>query len=262
MSGDPPSDGQPVVLRRTFDHVASAYDAARPDYPAQLYDTLESALGQPLLRADVADIGAGTGIATRAFAGRGAKVVAVDPGPGVLALLRSRSTSRVSPIVGDGNTLPLRDNAFDLVSYAQSWHWIDPAAAVPEAVRVLKPRGVLGLFWNFLQADGAPWWDAYVAAATALSPTYEAQRVDHADWGADLERSGRFGWVAKVEIPWTRTVPVGVFLTDYSSHSYVSELHEAARVHLLAVLGEGLSAAYPGGVAELAYLTRLWVARR
>ncbi len=251
-----------MTRRVTFDHVASAYDAARPDYPAQLFDTLESALGQPLLRADVADIGAGTGIASRALAGRGAKVVAVDPGPGALALLRSRSTSRVRPVVGDGNALPLRDNAFDLVTYAQSWHWIDPVSAIPEAVRVLKPRGVLATFWNFLQAQGSPWWEAYVAEATDLSLDYEAQRVDQADWGADLEGSGRFGWVAKVEIPWTRTVPVAVFVTDYSSHSYVSALPEAAAARLLGGLRDGLSAAFPGGVAELSYLTRLWVARR
>ncbi len=44
---------------------------SRPDYPAQLFDALESAMGQPLLWSDVLDVGAGTGIATRALAGRG-----------------------------------------------------------------------------------------------------------------------------------------------------------------------------------------------
>src|SRR5471030_2313973 len=90
---------QEPVSRQLFDHVAATYDAHRPDYPGELFDVLESAMGQPLLRAEVLDVGAGTGIATRALAGRGAKVVAVDPGPGVLTLLRARSTSRVRPVV-------------------------------------------------------------------------------------------------------------------------------------------------------------------
>ena len=96
-----------MTNRQLFDLVAAEYDAYRPDYPAQLFDALESAIGQPLLRADGLDVGRGTGIATRALAGRGANVVAVDPGQGVLQVLSARSTSRVLPVVGDGNALPL-----------------------------------------------------------------------------------------------------------------------------------------------------------
>ena len=60
----------------------------------------------------------------------------------------SRSTSRVLPVVGDGNALPLADGRFDLVSYAQSFHWTDPDLAIGEAFRVLKPGGVLATWWN------------------------------------------------------------------------------------------------------------------
>src|SRR5688572_2361736 len=164
--------GDLAMSRTTFDHVATQYDAARPDYPASLYDVLESALGQPLPRADVLDVGAGTGIATRALAGRGARVVAVDPGPVVLGLLRSRSTSRVRPVLGDGNDLPLRDGSVDLVTYAQSWHWTDPVRSVPEAARVLHDRGVLAVWWNFLMADGEPWFEDFTARNEASTPTY------------------------------------------------------------------------------------------
>ena len=38
-----------VTDRQLFDGVAADYDAYRPDYPAQLFDALESAMGQPLL---------------------------------------------------------------------------------------------------------------------------------------------------------------------------------------------------------------------
>jgi SAM-dependent methyltransferase len=249
------------MTRTTFDHVAAAYDAARPDYPGPLFDAIESALGQPLLRAEVADVGAGTGIASRALAGRGAQVVAVDPGPGVLGLLRSRSTSRIRPVVGDGNALPLRSGTFDLVTYAQSWHWTDPASSAPEAARVLHDRGVLAVWWNLLMADDATWWRAYVDAAEAADSGYDRHERDM-DWGAGIDAAGCFAWVRRVEVPWTRTVDVDVLVTDYSSHSYVAGLEERARAELLDLLRSGLAAAFPSGVAVLPYVTRLWVARR
>ena len=249
------------MSRTTFDHVATEYDAARPDYPASLYDVLESALGQPLLRAEVVDVGAGTGIATRALAGRGARVVAVDPGPVVLRMLRDRSTSRVRPVLGDGNDLPLRDGCVDLVTYAQSWHWTDPVRSVPEATRVLHDRGVLAVWWNFLMADGEPWFEEYTARNEAATPSY-SRNMREIDHGAPLRESGRFGWVRPVEIPWQRTVSVDDFVTDQSSHSHVAAQPADARAALLADLRSGLMDAFPGGVAELPYVTRVWVCRR
>jgi len=249
------------VSRTTFDHVATAYDAARPDYPASLYDVLESALGQPLLRAEVVDVGAGTGIATRALAGRGALVVAVDPGPVVLSLLRARSTSRVRAVLGDGNSLPLRDDCMDLVTYAQSWHWTDPPRSVPEAARVLHKRGVLAVWWNFLVADGVPWFEDYTSRNEASTPTYHRRHRD-IDWGVPLTESGLFGWVRPVEIPWRRTVTVGDFVTDQSSHSHVAAQPADDREELLGRLRSDLLDAFPGGVADLPYVTRVWVCRR
>jgi SAM-dependent methyltransferase len=249
------------VRRQLFDHVAAAYDAHRPDYPAQLYDTLESALGQPLLRADVCDVGAGTGIATRALAGRGAKVVAVDPGPGVLAVLRARSTSRVRLVVGDGNALPVRDDAFDLVTYAQSWHWTDPARSVPEAARVLHDRGVLALFWNLLETEGLPWWDRFAAECERLCDSWD-RRTRDIDWGADLAASPEFRWVSEVEIPWTRETTVEDFVADYTSHSYIADLPAETGTQLLDGLRAGLLDASPDGRLRLRYVTRTWVARR
>jgi SAM-dependent methyltransferase len=249
------------MTRQLFDHVAAAYDAYRPTYPPQLFDTLESALGQPLLRADVLDVGAGTGITARALAGRGSYVVAVDPGPGVLAVLRSRSTSRVRPVVGDGNALPVRDGAFDLVTYGQSWHWTDPARSLPEAARVLHDRGVLACFWNLLQADHEDWWDRFATACERLAPGYDRRQRD-VDWGATIEAPGLFRWVRRVEIPWTRDVTVDDFVADYSSHSYVADMSEANRTQVLGGLRHDLTAVYGDGPAQLSYVTRTWVARR
>ena len=249
------------MSRTTFDHVATAYDAARPDYPASLYDVLESALGQPLLRAEVVDVGAGTGIATRALAGRGSRVVAIDPGPVVLRVLRDRSTARVRAVQGDGNDLPLRDGCADLVTYAQSWHWTDPERSLPEAARVLHDRGVLAVWWNFLVAEGQPWFDAFDARKQEKPPS-RGRDLLAVDWGAPVAESGLFGWVRPVEIPWRRTVTVEDFVTDQSSHSHVAALRADDREELLGRLRSDLLDAFPSGVADLPYVTRVWVSRR
>ena len=189
--------------RQLFDAVAADYDAHRPDYPAQLFDALESAMGQPLLWSSVCDVGAGTGIASRALAGRGATVTAVEPGVDALRVLRSRSTSRVRPVAGDGNALPLAAGQFDLVSYAQSFHWTDPQRSVPEAFRVLKPGAVLALWWN--QHDqSVPWvheHDRRLFAACGIPPH------PGDEWSADLLAGDPWRRkVATVEIPWSRQV--------------------------------------------------------
>jgi SAM-dependent methyltransferase len=249
------------VTRQLFDHVATAYDAARPDYPAELFDTLESALGQPLLRAQVLDVGAGTGIATRALAGRGADVVALDPGPAVLAVLRSRSTSRVHPVLGDGDALPLSSGHFDLVTYAQSYHWTHASRSLPEAARVLHDRGVLALWWNFLDTQ-EQWYDEWSDTAARLSDGAYDRRQADVDRATPLRESGLFRWVSGVDIPWTRAVAVEDFVTDMSSHSYVSAMSADQQAQLLDVLRAGLRRDQGDDPVEVRYRTQLVIARR
>lgn len=62
-----------------FDAAAAEYDAARPSYPDELYAELEARTG-PLAGRLVLDCGAGTGIASRQLAARGARVVSLDLG--------------------------------------------------------------------------------------------------------------------------------------------------------------------------------------
>lgn len=126
----------------SFGPEAAAYERGRPSYPPEAIDWL-----LPSGARDVLDLGAGTGKLTTRLVERGLDVVAVDPIAEMLEVLR-RSLPDTPALLGTAEEIPLADNSADAVLVAQAWHWFDPARAIPEVARVLRPGGRLALVWN------------------------------------------------------------------------------------------------------------------
>jgi len=239
------------VSRQSFDRVAAEYDAVRPDYPGPLFDAIESAMGQPLLWSHVCDVGAGTGIASRALAGRGATVTAVDPGEGMLRVLKARSTSRVRPVVGDGNALPLGSATFDLLTYAQSFHWTDPARSLAEAFRVLRPGALLALWWN-RHDRSADWYARHeerLFRACGWTGPVDGEGVDDLLAGPPWSRR-----VATVDVPWSRHISLADLGRNIRTKSYVLALGDRAEEVVEAELAL-LSAEHPDGYVDEPFTT-------
>lgn len=129
----------------SFGAEAAAYERGRPSYPPEAIDWLLADAGSR--RLEVLDLGAGTGKLTTRLVERGLDVVAVDPIPEMLDLLRT-SLPDTPALLGTAEEIPLPDDSVDAVLVAQAWHWFDETRAVKEIARVLRPGGSLGLVWN------------------------------------------------------------------------------------------------------------------
>lgn len=148
----------------SFGEVARDYDEFRPKYPSALVTAIMQAAAVGTgSRTDaslpstgdrtadaprILDVGSGTGILASQLRSAGAKILAVEPDDEMAAVTRAKG---LDVEVSAFEKWDPQGRTFDLVSFGQSFHWVDPAVALPTIRTVLRPGGILALAWNDIE---------------------------------------------------------------------------------------------------------------
>ena len=145
--------------RRYWDRKSATYDAEMDVWDRRLFgDSREWACGRA--GGDVLEVAVGTGLNLPRYP-PGVTLTGLDLSEGMLAVARTREPARpVTLRQGDAQALPFDDASFDTVVCTFGLCAIpDPAAAVAEMARVLRPSGRLILADHVVST----WWPVRVA---------------------------------------------------------------------------------------------------
>ncbi len=129
---------------------ASSYDRARPTPPPALLDMLTQLAGKPH-PALVVDVGSGTGLSTAIWAERADLVVGIEPNVDMRtqALRKVEGNPDAAHIKyreGTAARTGLPDECADIVTAAQSFHWMEPTSTLAEVARILRSGGLFAVY--------------------------------------------------------------------------------------------------------------------
>lgn len=131
-----------------FSHTSAAerYAVGRPYFHPIVIDKLSAKLGldAPVTRA--LDVAGGTGQSTRALRQIAQTVVMADISHAMLA--QTKPDDHIYPTLAAAEALPFCDSAFELMTVALAFHWLDRTRFLPEAHRLLRPGGHLVIYNN------------------------------------------------------------------------------------------------------------------
>ncbi|MFJ2740564.1 class I SAM-dependent methyltransferase [Streptomyces sp. NPDC087440] len=247
---------------RSFGAAAAAYERFRPGYPAELFELVAAYAGRPPRTA--LEIGAGTGKATRLFAGRGVAVTATDPDPAMLAELRTHVPDGVRTVCAAYEDVPT-DQRYDLVYAAAALHWTTPEGRWERTAALLEPGGVFTSFGGqFHLADPAveeavrSAQAPYLDSADVLPPGEHEPEPGGMAWpGPELRRARWFTDVRQHTVERRPTLDAGAYVDHLSTVSAYLVLPAAERAEVF----RRVRAVLPGTVGLVADIT-VHLARR
>jgi SAM-dependent methyltransferase len=259
--------------RHAFGSDPTGYDSARPEYPEQVYQTLQQRCGlAPGTR--TLEIGPGPGNVTRDLIRLGAgPMVLVEPDERFAAhLRRAHGADRKAEIRILSTTFDrthLLNGWFDLAVAATSFHWLDELAALDKIARALRPGGWWAAWWNVYSDPSRP--DEFFAATQSLlsgvhtvNNTVPGRLTFALDIEARLESLssiGRFENSGCDPIRWTLAMTTAQTVDLYRTFPTILRLPRGERDRLLADLAR-ISDDQFGGQVERPMLTPLYTARK
>lgn len=254
-------------MAESFGGDAERYDRARPRYPDALVARIVAASPGP----EVLDVGCGTGIAARQFTSAGCSVLGVEPDARMAEVAR-RPDAGVTVDVARFEEWEPGKRRFDAVVAGTAWHWIDPVAGAAKAAGVLRPGGVLSVFWNvaLLPADlteavadacervmpDSP-FDFRAALTRPAAVPYRAILDKAAD---GIRAAGCFGEPEQWRYDWEFTYTRDAWLDVVPTQGAFTRLPAAALAEVLEAAGSAIDAR--GGSVTMPYATMAVTAQR
>ncbi len=239
------------------------YDRTRPAYPAELVARIVAALPGT----DVLDVGSGTGIVARQFALAGCRVLGVEPDARMAAFAR---TSGVDVEVARFEDWDASGRSFDAVVAGTAWHWVDPVVGAAKAADILRPDGLLALFWNVsapppeVQDTLA---DAFVAAVPDAPFDLRRRNADAAGHQPILERwmdgmrtVGAFARPEQWTFAWQQEYSRDAWLDQLPTSGAMTMLDPERQAAVLDRVGDAVDAL--GGTITVSWTCLAVVARR
>lgn len=129
-----------------FSRLATSYTRYRPHYPKELFDYLASLAAE---RERAWDCATGNGQAALGLAQHFDQVIATDASAQQLA--NAVKHEKIIYKISAAEKTEIESASVDLVTVAQALHWLDLDRFYNEAKRVLKPDGVIAIwFYRFI----------------------------------------------------------------------------------------------------------------
>lgn len=136
-------------FKKLFGPEAKNYTKYRAPYPKELFDLLVNLM--PKESTAILDIACGTGISTEPLVALCSKVSGIDHDPLMIEEAREQAGLKGLDIdysVGDAEHLHYANESFDVVTVGTAFHFFVNEPAMSEIKRVLKPRGLLFVYWT------------------------------------------------------------------------------------------------------------------
>ncbi len=217
----------------SFGVIAEAYERFRPGYPEELLDVVMTYAGRPVRTA--LEIGAGTGKATRLFAGHGVAVTATEPDAAMLTELRKAVPANVRTVRAAFEDLRPA-GTYGLVYAAAALHWTRPEGRWSRVAALLEPEGVFASFGGPIElADPAVGESVRAARAPFLesddvpSPDGTAPHEEMQWPGTELQRSQLFTDVQQFVVGRRFTLSAADYLGHLSTVSAYLQLPQSGQ---------------------------------
>lgn len=142
------------IFKKLFGSEAKNYTKYRTPYPKELFDLLVKSLPQE--STNILDVACGTGKSTESLLSTGLQVTGVDHDSGMIEEAREQAKLKnltIDYLVSDAEHLPFPDEHFDAVTVGTAFHFFMNDTAMSEIKRVLKPKGLLFVYWTLTVKD-------------------------------------------------------------------------------------------------------------